>query len=225
MSHARVAFEGSLRWRSDRVASSSLRALLRAATTAAHERMHAHAGFAAAAAGTIGVRDYRRLLARVYGFHRPFEAAAREAAASSGCDFDVEGCARLPALLADLKMLGLDSEAIARLPLWAPSYSLASEAALLGALYVLEGSTLGGAQIARALQGVVGDEAGDGRRFFLGRGDQRSSMWRDFLARLESLSEDPKSSEQAIGAAVATFEDFDVWMAGWGAEMSPASRS
>jgi heme oxygenase (biliverdin-IX-beta and delta-forming) len=215
MSHAHTTFEAPLRRRSNDPASSGMRARLRAATTAAHERMHAHPGFAAAAAGTIGFADYRRLLARLYGFHRPFEAAACEAVASTGFDFDIEGRARSPALVADLKTLGLDPEAIARLPLWTQSFSFASEAALLGALYVLEGSTLGGVQIARALQGVVGDKAGDGRRFFLGRGDQRSSMWRDFLAQLESLSEDAKSSREAIDSAVATFEDFEAWMTGW----------
>jgi heme oxygenase (biliverdin-IX-beta and delta-forming) len=224
MNHARVTIEESLRRRSDRMASSSMRARLRAATTAAHERMHAHPGFAAAAAGTIEIADYRRLLGRVYGFHRPFEAAACEVAATSGFDFDVEGRARTPALLADLTALGLDPETIARLPLWTPSYSFASEGALLGALYVLEGSTLGGAQIARALEGIVGDEAADGRRFFLGHGDKRGSMWRDFLVRLESLSEDAKNSGEAIDAAVATFEGFEAWMTGWMVEAACVPR-
>ena len=92
---------------------------------------------------------------------------------------------RSPALLADLKALGVQSETIARLPLWAPSFYFASESVLLGAFYVLEGSTLGGVQIARTLRGVVGDDAGNGRRFFLGRGDRQSTMWKDFLEWVE----------------------------------------
>jgi len=224
LSDAPVRPHESVRLRSDRAAPSRMRFRLRAATAAAHERMHAHPGFAAAAAGAIAVADYLRLLARVYGFHRPFEAAAREVAASSGFDFDLEARARSPVLLADLKTLGLDSDAISRLPLWTPSFSFTSEGALLGALYVLEGSTLGGVQIARALQGVIGDETGDGRRFLLGRGDRQSIMWRDFLERLESLSEDPKGADQAIGAAVATFEDFEAWMTGWTVEAAPVPR-
>ena len=178
-------------WRqSDKWTPSSMRSRLRAATAPAHERMHAHPGFAAAAAGAIGIADYRRLIARVYGFHLPFEAAAREAAASSGFDFDLEGRMRSPALLADLKALGVQSETIARLPLWAPSFYFASESVLLGAFYVLEGSTLGGVQIARTLRGVVGDDAGNGRRFFLGRGDRQSTMWKDFLEWVETLSDE-----------------------------------
>ena len=225
MRTARVEPRDSVWRHPDNGTSSSMRSRLRAATAPAHERMHAHPGFAAAAAGAIGIADYRRLIARVYGFHLPFETAAREAVASSGFDFDVEGRTRSPALLADLKALGVELETIARLPLWAPSFPFASESVLLGAFYVLEGSTLGGVQIARTLRGVVGDDAGDGRRFFLGRGDRQSTMWKDFLERVGALSEDSDESAKAIDAAVATFEDFETWMAGWRVETDPALRS
>ena len=225
MRTARVGLRDSVWRRSDNGTPSSMRSRLRAATAPAHERMHAHPGFAAAAAGAIGIADYRRLIARVYGFHLPFEAAARAAAASSGFDFDVERRTRSPALLADLKALGVEAETIARLPLCGRAFSFASESVLLGAFYVLEGSTLGGVQIARTLRGVVGDDAGDGRRYFLGRGDRQSTMWRDFLERLEVLSEDFEESAKAIDAAVATFEDFETWMAGWKVETDPALRS
>jgi heme oxygenase len=187
--------------------------------------MHAHPGFAAAAAGAIRIADYRRLLARVYGFHRPFELAAREAGASSGLEFDIQERARSPALVADLNSLGLGSDAIARLPLWVPRASFACAGSVLGALYVLEGSTLGGVQIARALRGVVGDDSGDGRRFFLGRGDRQGAMWRDFLERLEGLAEDQGQATKAVDAAVVTFEDFETWMEGWRAEPDGAPGS
>ena len=45
-----------------------------------HERMHRHRGLSAAAAGTIAMSDYRLLLARLYGFHRAFEAVMEAAA-------------------------------------------------------------------------------------------------------------------------------------------------
>lgn len=215
MTGAGVTSEEPVLPRPGKPVCSSMRARLRAATAEAHERMHAHPGFAAAAAGVIRIADYRRLLARVYGFHRPFELAARKAVASSGLDFDVEERARSPALLADLKSLGLRSDAIARLPLWAPRGSFGSLGAILGAFYVLEGSTLGGVQIARALRGVVGDDSGNGTRFFLGRGDRQSEMWIEFVRRLESLSGDPNDSEDAVRVAVATFKDFEAWMDGW----------
>ena len=86
---------------------------------------------------------------------------------------------------------------------------------MLGALYVIEGSTLGGIKIARALKGRIGDETGAGRSFFLGRGERHGAMWAEYLSQLETLSEDPAQAEEAIDASVATFEAFEAWMAGW----------
>jgi heme oxygenase len=211
MNHARFALPS----RPLGGAPGGLRSRMRAATASAHERMHAHSGFAAAAAGEIGSLEYRQLLARLFGFHEPFEVLARQAASTVGVGIDLEGRARTPSLLADLESLGLDQDAIARLPRWIPPHSFASEGSLIGALYVLEGSTLGGIQIARALKVRFGDETGEGRRFFLGRGNRQSAMWRDFVERLEALSERPEQAALAIVAAVSTFEQFESWMAGW----------
>ncbi len=212
MNHARFALPS----RPPVGAPGGMRSRMRAATASAHERMHAHPGLAAAAAGEIGSLEYRQLLARLFGFHEPFEVLARQAAASTvGVGIDLEGRARTPSLLADLESLGLDQDAIARLPRWIPPHPFASEGSLIGALYVLEGSMLGGIQIARALQVPVGDETGEGRRLFLGRGDRQSGMWRDFVESLEALSERPEQAALAIVAAVSTFEEFENWMAGW----------
>lgn len=193
----------------------SVRARLRDATAQAHERIHAHAGFGAAAAGVIDVCEYRRLLGRLYGFHRPFDDLVRSSASKSTIDLDVDARARSPALRADLIALGLDEGTIVSLPLWSSTLPLASKGSLLGALYVVEGSTLGGLQIARALKGYIGDELGAGRSFFLGRGEQRSAMWSAFLKQLETLAEAAEQARDAINSAAATFATFEAWMADW----------
>ncbi len=195
-------------------ARASVRSVLRDATAAAHERMHAHPGFRAAASGEIGADDYRLLLSRLLGFHRPFERLARAASRRCGVDLGLAARARSPVLVEDLSTLGLSRRAIDDLPAWAPALELGSEGALFGALYVLEGSALGGAQIARALDGRFG-QGQDGRRFFTGAGEGRGALWRAFVARLEALSENARGEAEA--AAVATFEAFERWLAGWAA--------
>ena len=203
--------------------SSAMRGRLRAATATAHQRMHAHAGFGAAAAGTIEASDYRRLLVRLYGFHRPFEDVARSAANLFRIDLDMSARARSPLLLADLQTIGFELQAMSAVPLWRPSLRLVSKGSLLGALYVLEGSTLGGVQIARALRDRVCDEMGDARFFFLGRGERQGAMWRELLQELESLREDEGEARQAQDAAVATFKAFEDWMEGWRTEVGAAT--
>jgi heme oxygenase (biliverdin-IX-beta and delta-forming) len=196
---------------------------LRAATATTHERMHAHAGFEAAAAGTIEVSDYRRLLVRLYGFHRPFEDIVRSAAEVFRIDLDMNARARSPLLLADLQTIGFDSSAAVTFPLWRPSVRLVSKGSLLGALYVLEGSTLGGVQIARALKDRVGNGLENALLFFVGREERQGAIWRELVEELESFREDDEESMHAEDAAVTTFKAFEDWMAGWRIEVDAST--
>ena len=184
-------------------ATQSMRGRLREATNEAHGRLHKHDGFAAAAAGDISRSDYVDLLARLYGFHRPFEQAAQAVDA-----FDLAGRGRAGMIAADLSAFGVGAQ---RLPLCADMRIDGGEPALLGALYVVEGSALGGVPIARALGRRYGDE----RRFFLGYGDRQGAMWRALVARLETLMGDRHAEDAAVAAAVGTFALFERWMRAW----------
>jgi heme oxygenase len=191
--------------------TADIRTRLRLVTAAAHERMHSHSGFAAAAAGRISLSDYRLLLSRLFGFHRAFETVR----ADSRYDDGISERARSHLIAADLQSLGLDASAILRLPLCNSLQAPANAAEQLGGLYVLEGSTLGGVQIARALQSIVPGVDGRGRRFFLGYGARHGAMWRAFVERLEGLATEPSAICYAERAAVKTFDEFEHWMSGW----------
>ena len=154
---------------------------------------------------------------------RPFEDIARLAADVFRIDLDMSARSRLPLLLADLQAIGLNPNAAATLPLWRPSVRLVSKGSLLGALYVLEGSTLGGVQIARALKHRVGNGLGNALLFFVGREERRGAMWRELLEELESLREDDEEAMRAEDAAVTTFKSFEDWMAGWRTEVDAST--
>ena len=204
-------------------AVTDVRARLRLVTASAHERMHAHNGFAAAAAGSISLSDYRLLLSRLFGFHKAFEIVQTRGRYLSGEDLCDRGRSHL--IAADLESLGLDVGAIAQLPLCDALESPVNEAERLGALYVLEGSTLGGVQIARALQSVVSGSDGRGRRFFLGYGARHGAMWRAFVERLEGLASEPSAIGDAERSAVKTFEELERWMSGWKAPGSTSAKA
>ena len=53
---------------------------------------------------------------------------------------------------------------------------------------------------------------GAGRRFFLGYGAAHGAMWRAFLEALESYADDSAAADEAVAAAVATFDEFELWM-------------
>ena len=156
----RIAPEGS---------DPALRDVLRAATQDVHDRLHRHAGFAAIQDATIGRAEYGRLIVRLYGFNLAFEAAA-----SISPD-------RSQWLVHDLEALGLERPLHA-LPKCKHVPRLGSAHSRLGALYVAEGSALGGRDLARSLDRLLGEDVAEGRRFFIGRGlntgSSRPRRWR-----------------------------------------------
>lgn len=80
----------------------------------------------------------------------------------------------------------------------------------VGALYVLEGSTMGGPYIAAMIQKRM--DAGNALTYFNGYGEDNRAMWVKFLNLLTSENITPYS-ERVIQAAQDTFETFDRWMA------------
>jgi heme oxygenase len=185
-----------------------LRERLRAATSASHERLHRHPGLAAAASGAIDLSGYRALLMRLYGFHRPVDAGM------GAHTWLTDETPRSRLLESDLQALGVTRDQQDVLPRCATLPLLTDDAQALGALYVVEGSALGGAAIARAVAPVLAPLEGDGCRFFSNDSGKRRG-WPQLLVRLESLS--GESQEQAtIDAAVATFLAFEAWMKDWG---------
>ena len=195
--------------------TNALRLRLREATAQIHERLHGHAGLGAAASGAMSRDDYRVLLARLWGFHTAFEEALDEAARRLALDMVMAERARAPMLEADLLTLGLAAHAITQLPRCDHIFRPTDEASFMGALYVVEGSTLGGVHIARALSGLFDGREGEGRKFFMGYGERHSLMWRGFLEQLDSFAGDAACEAAAIEGAVRTFKDFEIWMDGW----------
>ena len=184
-----------------------MRMRLREVTRDAHERMHSHDGFAAAAAGAISPQDYRDLLARLYGFHAAFDAAMTRAPAALADELDLPQRRRAGLIGQDLAGLGAD---VAGLPLCDEMPAMRSVGDHLGALYVVEGSTLGGVVIARALEPAFGEN----RRFYLGHGDEHGRLWRGFVARLDRLDGQAEAAD-AERAALAAFAAFERWMSAW----------
>lgn len=77
-----------------------------------------------------------------------------------------------------------------------------------GVLYVIEGSTLGGQQIAKALVSYHQLTQDQGARFFYGYGDQSWSLWEAFLLDLETALQEECEYARAAQAAEQTFEAF-----------------
>jgi heme oxygenase (biliverdin-IX-beta and delta-forming) len=82
---------------------------------------------------------------------------------------------------------------------------------LLGAMYVMEGSTLGGQLIARQLQKTLHLSEGNGDAYFRGHGDQTGAMWREFCEVLKMRVTEAET-ESVVRSAKAMFVTYRSWM-------------
>jgi heme oxygenase len=167
------------------------RAALRAATGDAHARVDAlFSRFDLTDEG--GYRDF--LLAQAEGF-LPIEAALDEAKAQAVLP-DWPERRRGDLLRADLAALNVTPPE----PFSAPSF-LSVKAPMLGAIYVLEGSRLGGAVLKQTVPSHFP------RRFLEAR--QAAGSWRSLLQALDEFLIRPNDLDAACQAAVEVFVRFE----------------
>jgi heme oxygenase (biliverdin-IX-beta and delta-forming) len=177
---------------------------LRAGTQAAHEAIERDLAWET----RVATRDgYRALLARFWGFHAALEPAL---AAALHDDAFLDPRRRLPHLAADLRFLGLDEATVAALP--RPDLALPRDRdEAFGALYVLEGSTLGGQVIAKHIGRQLGLTAEGGCRYYAAHGRETGAMWKAFRLRLAEEAARGRP-ETIVAASIRTFDAMRYWL-------------
>jgi heme oxygenase len=80
----------------------------------------------------------------------------------------------------------------------------------LGALYVIEGSTLGGKIISKMMQQQL-NLGEKGLSFFTSYGDKTEAMWESFKDALNQQAQNPEQEAVVIAAANQTFLKFGEW--------------
>ena len=155
---------------------------------------------------------YRRLLQAYYGFYGPMEASLYESGLIPE-GYDTVLRVKTPTLVGDLYALGLDDDAIGALPCCAQLPTFDTPAACLGALYVLEGATLGGQVLRREMAQRLAIDAGNGGAFLNVYGAETGRRWKDFLDYLGRQPLDAHAKQRAVEAACSTFSGFEHWLA------------
>jgi len=88
--------------------------------------------------------------------------------------------------------------------------ALNSHLQALGALYVIEGSTLGGKIISKMMQQQMGLDV-QALTFFTSYGDRTEQMWDTFKEALNHQAKNPEQEAVVIAAANETFLKFREW--------------
>ncbi len=187
--------------------------VLHEATRDLHERVEHLPFMTPLRAGHVTPEQYRKILARLYGFYEPTERNLFGEARVRRFLTDTGARPKTPALEHDLLALGLSAGEIARLPRCSDAPAPTDDAARLGVLYVLEGAGLGGRVILRRIGDSLGPFTTTATAFHGFHANDAATWWRVFQEALgDHLDASPKHLETAVQSAARTFDSLLLWL-------------
>ena len=155
---------------------------------------------------TNTTETYSRLLEMFYGYMKPVEELIDQHVEKSKIPAYSDR-RKAESLLDDLKYWGKND--IPQLAEQLPEINNYNQA--IGAMYVFEGSTLGGKIINKILMGNLGKETPEGFSFYNGYGEQSQAMWGSFTGALNNAELSETDRQEIVAAANDTFIKFKNW--------------
>ena len=181
--------------------------LLRTETAGGHKELESLMYVNEIMNNSLSIEQYKKLLTINYIIHQKLEnKLANMLDANLASELDMKSRLKLAALEKDLAYWNIDSLTLPGLnfDLFIPEKN---NAEVLGALYVLEGATLGGNMIKRHILAnpTFKDEEG-GLNYYGVYGDELSAKWKSFVSILnDTVSE--ADYERCIASANHTFNN------------------
>lgn len=164
--------------------------------------------------GSDGIdrEDYEDLLWTMLGLHRPLDRRLLRAARRHLTTFRYRP--RAPRLENDLRVLGVDEDALAEPPVARPETlpSLQTVPEVLGCLYVVEGAELGGRVIWKRLTGSLAPSALAADAFYGTDAREIRERWNRFRRVFNRRIQPGPALEDTVVAASATFRFYRRWM-------------
>lgn len=180
---------------------------LRAETRPQHDRLEEVAASDKLADGTLTAKEYEKLLEANYIAHRQLEGAVRRV---EGMAELVEDRQKLPWLEQDLQQANIDPDRV-----WQqqkdqlPRLDLQNRHQALGAQYVMEGATLGGVVILKALNQHPQLQTHQPFHYYGCYGGDTGRQWNGFKQLLRQQVETPEQEEEVLLGCRSAYEIFE----------------
>lgn len=189
---------------------TALREMLRAETQVYHERMAVKLDLMRP---TLTLYDYRMLLQKLYGLVNPIEYRINQRSDWDVPALELKQRLKTQLITQDLIVLGVNSQHLHSLPICRiiPAFSNFSE--ILGCMYVLEGSTLGGQILSQYFHDRFKINSKTGCSYFSSYGAQIFEMWSRFVAFLNNYGiNNANDTQKVVAGAIETFQSFERWL-------------
>nr|WP_315207420.1 biliverdin-producing heme oxygenase [uncultured Flavobacterium sp.] len=179
---------------------------LRAATAYCHKQLEQNNLSQALLSNNVNETIYCSYLIQLYSFVKGFEQYVYPELDPHFLNINNRKKAHF--IEEDLKALGIpiDKHTLLKEAFFRETYPDVYLAA--GALYVLEGSTLGGQIIVKHLQKAMPPDFLNAA-YFLGYQQRTGSMWKEFLQQFTALPQSTQQEQQIITGAFTTFKIID----------------
>ncbi len=188
----------------------TLRTLLREATHHHHVQLNRHLLLAGLTQPNYPISHYQTLLGTYYQLYALLEERINLFLNGHSIAFDYSERCKLPWLTKDLDFFQIDILALQPLSQAATDFlKIETIGQLVGVLYVVEGSTLGGRMISQVLAKNYSFTDTAGSCFFIGYGENTGTFWQQFITFSDSLSGDNDECQAAVEAACQTFQLFN----------------
>lgn len=180
---------------------------LKEKTSEQHQQLESHPLLHQLTSTNLSLPVYTTILHKFYGYFSPIEELVNQFSLESYLpDFAERRKTQL--LLQDLEKL--DQEMSIQLCDNLPAiYNIESA---MGALYVMEGSTLGGQMISRQLEKTLGLTPSRGTAFFYGYGKETGKRWKKFQEGLQRFALAQDDYQTLITTSQNTFFKLNHWL-------------
>jgi heme oxygenase len=148
-------------------------------------------------------QDYVNFLKLMYGYYSALERRVQEYVT----EMEIGKRRKAERLLEDISYF----ESTATPDICKELPPINSHAEALGAMYVMEGSTMGGKTIAKMIEGQAGINGPSGFSFFNGYGEETGKMWEEFKIFLNRPFDELEKLDLIL-TANRTFRTFYNWI-------------
>ncbi|GGM97744.1 heme oxygenase [Dyadobacter beijingensis] len=181
---------------------------LRQETAESHQKLEDNPLSRAILSPSVSIEDYQTYLTALFGVTIACEDQLFPAI--SPVITDLAGRYKSRLIIDDLLATGFSEADVDALPVYRFEFSSVGEA--LGAMYVLEGSTLGGKILYKHIHEVLGLTPENGASYFWGYGAQTGNLWKSFISSLTQFAGQTEKREEVIASAKKTFTIIDNWL-------------
>ncbi|MEM1137118.1 MAG: biliverdin-producing heme oxygenase, partial [Bacteroidota bacterium] len=177
-------------------------------TKASHDRVEVLAFSHKIMDGSINLEEYSELILKQFYLHKALEQQFENIlTAKEKQQLRLGERKKVHLLKYDMLELDIDEKMLCFNKV--PQLAINNLEEAIGAMYVLEGSTLGGAVIRRKLEKNLQIQRNSSFNFYGCYGENTGSFWKAFIMQATIIGKTPKSQEKIVNKAVETFKYFE----------------